>query len=173
MLKRFLSYYKPHVKIFTLDMLASLGMSVIGIFYPIVLRRMLNDFIPNEKLGHIISFALILCGLYLVRMGLNYFIQYEGHVMGVRMQAQMRRDMFKNLQRLPYSYYDNNETGKIMSRMTNDLMEISELAHHGPENIILSVISIVLSFSYLSTINIFLSIICYIIIYTYNDSKTL
>lgn len=162
MLKRFLSYYKPHVKIFTLDMLASLGMSVIGIFYPIVLRRMLNDFIPNEKLGHIISFALILCGLYLVRMGLNYFIQYEGHVMGVRMQAQMRRDMFKNLQRLPYSYYDNNETGKIMSRMTNDLMEISELAHHGPENIILSVISIVLSFSYLATINIWLTLIIFV-----------
>ena len=162
MLKRFLSYYKPHVKIFTLDMLASLGMSVIGIFYPIVLRRMLNDFIPNNQLNLIITFALVLCGLYLVRMGLNYFIQYEGHVMGVRMQAQMRRDMFRNLQRLPYSYYDNNETGKIMSRMTNDLMEISELAHHGPENIILSVISIVLSFSYLATINIWLTLIIFI-----------
>ncbi len=162
MLKRFLSYYKPHMKIFTLDMLASLGMSVIGIFYPIVLRRMLNDFIPNNKLNLIITFALVLCGLYLVRMGLNYFIQYEGHVMGVRMQAQMRRDMFKNLQRLPYSYYDNNETGKIMSRMTNDLMEISELAHHGPENIILSVISIVLSFSYLATINIWLTLIIFV-----------
>lgn len=162
MLKRFLSYYKPHMKIFTLDMLASLGMSVIGIFYPIVLRRMLNDFIPNKQLGLIVTFALVLCGLYLVRMGLNYFIQYEGHVMGVRMQAQMRRDMFRNLQRLPYSYYDNNETGKIMSRMTNDLMEISELAHHGPENIILSVISIVLSFSYLATINIWLTLIIFV-----------
>lgn len=162
MLKRFLSYYKPHMKIFTFDMLASLGMSVIGIFYPIVLRRMLNDFIPNEQLGLIVTFALVLCGLYLVRMGLNYFIQYQGHVMGVRMQAQMRRDMFKNLQRLPYSYYDNNETGKIMSRMTNDLMEISELAHHGPENIILSVISIVLSFSYLATINIWLTLIIFV-----------
>ena len=162
MLKRFLSYYKPHMKIFTLDMLASLGMSVIGIFYPIVLRRMLNDFIPNKQLGLIVTFALVLCGLYLVRMGLNYFIQFQGHVMGVRMQAQMRRDMFKNLQRLPYSYYDNNETGKIMSRMTNDLMEISELAHHGPENIILSVISIVLSFSYLATINIWLTLIIFV-----------
>jgi ATP-binding cassette subfamily B protein len=91
MLKRFISYYKPHRLIFTLDMLASLGMSVIGIFYPIVLRRMLNDFIPNKQLDMIITFALVLCGLYLVRMGLNYFIQYEGHVMGVRMQAQMRR----------------------------------------------------------------------------------
>ncbi len=162
MLKRFISYYRPHVKIFTLDMLASLGMSVIGIFYPIVLRRMLNDFIPNRQLGLIVTFALVLCGLYLVRMGLNYFIQYQGHVMGVRMQAQMRRDMFRNLQKLPYSYYDNNETGKIMSRMTNDLMEISELAHHGPENIILSVISIVLSFSYLATINIWLTLIIFV-----------
>ncbi len=162
MLKRFLSYYKPHKKLFVLDMLASLGMSVIGIFYPVVLRRMLNDFIPNEQVGHIVTFSLVLCGLYLIRMGLNYFIQYQGHVIGVKMQAQMRRDMFRNLQKLPYSYYDNNETGQIMSRVTNDLMEISELAHHGPENIMISVISIVLSFTYLATIDIWLTLIIFV-----------
>ncbi len=162
MLKRFLSYYKPHKKLFVLDMLASLGMSVIGIFYPVVLRRMLNDFIPNEQVELIVTFSLVLFGLYFIRMGLNYFVQYQGHVIGVKMQAQMRRDMFKNLQKLPYSYYDNNETGQIMSRMTNDLMEISELAHHGPENIMISVISIVLSFAYLASINIWLTLIIFV-----------
>ena len=94
-------------------------------------------------------------------MGLNYFIQYYGHVMGVKMQAQMRSDMFNHLEKLPYSFFDNHETGKIMSRMTNDLMDISELAHHGPENLLISSISIIASFVYLCTINWWLTLIVF------------
>ncbi len=161
MLRRFFSYYKPHKLIFSLDMTASVMMSVIGIFYPIVLRQMLNDFIPNKQYTLIIAYGGTLLFLYFIRMCLNFFIQYQGHVMGVRMQAQMRRDMFKRLQTLPYSFYDNHETGKIMSRMTNDLMDISELAHHGPENIITSSLSIITSFVYLSTINFKLTLIIF------------
>ena len=115
MLKRFLAYYKPHKLIFTLDMLAALAVSMIGIVYPILTRTMLNDFIPGKNLKMIIISGCVLLGIYLVRMFLNFFIQYYGHVMGVRMQAQMRSDMFNHLQTLPYKYYDNNETGKIMS----------------------------------------------------------
>ena len=161
MLKRFLSYYKPHMKIFILDMLAALGVSLIGVAYPIITRNMLNDFIPNEKYKLVIGFGLLLLGLYFVRMLLNYFIQYEGHVMGVRMQAQMRSDMFRHLEKLPFGFFDNNETGAIMSRMTNDLMEISELAHHGPENLIISVLSVTVSFVYLASINIWLTLIIF------------
>ena len=161
MLKRFLKYYKPHKKIFVLDMGASFLVSVIGIFYPIVTRMMLNDLIPNHKYKNLIIFAIILLGLYFVRMLLNYFIQYQGHVMGVKMQASMRRDMFIHLEKLPFSFYDNHETGKIMSRMTNDLMDISELAHHGPENLIISTFTIAASFIYLSTINIWLTLIIF------------
>ncbi len=161
MLKRFLSYYKPHICIFTLDMLASLVVALIGILYPMVTRTMLNDFIPNQNYRMIVIFGLSLLVLYAVRMLLNYFIQYYGHVMGVRMQAQMRSEMFAHLEKLPYSYYDNHETGKIMSRMTNDLMEISELAHHGPENILISSVSVVTAFIYLSTINIWLTLIIF------------
>ena len=161
MFKRFLAYYKPHRKIFILDMLASLCVSLIGIVYPIVTRNMLNDLIPNKKYQLIVVFGLTLLALYLVKMLLNFFIQYIGHVMGVRMQAQMRSDMFNHLEKLPYSFYDNHETGKIMSRMTNDLMDISELAHHGPENLIISSISIIASFIYLSTIDIWLTLIIF------------
>ncbi len=161
MLKRFLSYYKPHKKIFILDMLASLLVSLSGIVYPIVTRRMLNDFIPGEKYDLIIIWGVALLIIYIVRMLLNYFIQYKGHIMGVRMQAQMRREMFCHLQTLPFSFYDNHETGKIMSRMTNDLMNVSELAHHGPENVIISSISIVVSFCYLCTINVWLTLIIF------------
>ncbi len=162
MLKRFFGYYKPHMKIFLLDMLASLVVAMVGIVYPIVTRTMLNDLIPQRKYRLIVIFGLGLLLLYVVRMLLNYFIQYYGHVMGVRMQAEMRSDMFRHLEKLPYGFYDKNETGKIMSRMTSDLMEISELAHHGPENLLISSISIVTSFCYLATINIWLTLIIFV-----------
>ena len=161
MLKRFISYYKPHKLVFALDMLSSLGVSLIGIVYPKVTRTMLNDLIPNRNYRMIVIFGMTLLLLYAVKMMLNYFIQYVGHVMGVKMQAQMRRDMFEHLEKLPYSFYDTHETGKIMSRMTNDLMDISELAHHGPENIIISTFSIVASFIYLSTNDIYLTLIIF------------
>ena len=161
MLKRFLAYYKPHKTLFVFDMLASLMVAVIAIFYPIITRYMLNDFIPNKQFRLIVIFGSTLLVLYLVRMLLNYFIQYQGHTIGVRMQAQMRSDMFNHLQKLPYKFYDDNETGKIMTRMTNDLWEISELAHHGPENLLISSISIILSCIYLSTINIWLTLIIF------------
>ena len=161
MLKRFISYYRPHKTIFILDMLASLLVALVGIVYPIITREMLNDLIPNKQYRMIIIAGIGLLILYIIRMLLNFFIQYYGHVMGVRMQAQMRSDMFRHLERLPYSFYDNHETGKIMSRMTNDLMDISELAHHGPENLLISSISVIVSFVYLSTINIWLTLIIF------------
>ena len=162
MLKRFISYYKPHRLIFTLDMLASFFASLIGIVYPILTRRMLNDLIPNRNIRMVVIFGLGLLAIYAVRMLLNYFIQYQGHMMGVKMQAQMRREMFDHLETLPYSFYDDHETGKIMSRMTNDLMDISELAHHGPENIIITTITIVVSFVYLATINFWLTLLIFL-----------
>lgn len=161
MLKKFLAYYKPHMKLFALDMLASLLVSLIGIVYPMITRTMLNDLIPNQKFRLIIYSGIVLLGLYIVRMLLRYFIQYQGHVMGVKMQAQMRSDMFNHLEKLPYSFYDNHETGKIMSRMTNDLMDISELAHHGPENLIITSITIITSFIYLARINFALTLIIF------------
>lgn len=161
MLKRFLVYYKPHIKLLVLDMLAALTVSLLGIIYPMITRTMLNDLVPNRKYTLIVGFGLGLLMIYLIRMLLNFFIQYKGHIMGVRIQAQMRSDMFSHLETLPYSFYDNHETGKIMSRMTNDLMDISELAHHGPENLLISSISIVAAFVYLSTIHIWLTLIIF------------
>ena len=123
MLKRFLAYYKPHKVLFFFDMLAALLVALIAIVYPIITRTMLNDYIPQNNIRMVVICGALLLGVYIARMLLNYFIQYYGHVMGVKMQAQMRSDMFNHLEKLPYSFFDNNETGKIMSRMTNDLME--------------------------------------------------
>lgn len=161
MFKKFLSYYKPHKLTFVLDMLASLGMSVIAIFYPMITRMMLNDLIPNKKYKDIIIYGVGLLVVYVLRMGLSYYVQYVGHMMGVKMQAKMRSDLFSHLETLPFSFYDDRETGKIMSRMTTDLFDIAELAHHGPENFIITSVSVIISFVYLASINIWLSLIIF------------
>ena len=161
MLKRFLSYYKPHKKMLALDMLAALMISVIGMVYPIVTNLMLNDYIPQKAYKAIVIAGAIVLILYIVRMLLRYFVQYYGHVIGVKMQSKMRCDLFGHLEKLPYKFYDNNETGKIMTRITSDLFEVCELAHHGPENILISAVMIVFSFSYLMTINVFLTLIIF------------
>ena len=162
MLKRFLSYYKPHRLIFTLDMIASLLVACIGIVYPIITRSILNGFIEHTATTKfVIILGCSLLSLYLLKMALNYFIQYYGHLMGVKIQAKMRRDMFKHLERLPYSFYDDHESGKIVSRMTSDLFDVVELAHHGPENIIISTISVIGAFIYLSLVNVYLTLIIF------------
>ncbi len=161
MLKRFIAYYRPHRKLFVLDMLASVLISLIGMVYPIVTRKMLNDYIPNKIYKSIVIAGVVVLLLYVARMLLRFFVQYYGHMIGTYMQAQMRRDMFNHLEKLPFSFYDDHETGKIMSRMTNDLFEVAELAHHGPENLLTCSIMIVLSFTYLCTINPFLTLIIF------------
>ena len=155
MFKRFVAYYKPHKKIFILDMIASFLIAVIGMGYPIITRLILNN--PDFKLIIIGSCSLL--GIYLVRALLRFFVQYYGHVMGVRMQAEMRSDLFNKLQKLPYSYYDNHETGTILSTMTNDLFDVSELAHHGPENMLIAGFTIIGAITYLILINWILGLV--------------
>ena len=160
--RRFVQYYKPHKKAFALDMLASLFISLIGMVYPVITNLMLNDYIPNKLYGAIIAAGSAVLGLYIVRMLLRYFVQYWGHMIGVGMQEQMRSDLFAHLQKLPFSFFDDHETGKILTRITSDLFDVSELAHHGPENLFISCIMIVGSFIYLSTINVQLTLIIFV-----------
>ena len=161
MLKRFIAYYKPHKFMFALDMLASLLISIIGMVYPIVTNKMLNDLIPNRLYEQIIIAGVAVLILYIVRMLLRYFVQYYGHIIGIKMQRQMRTDLFNHLERLPYSFFDDHETGAIMTRLTSDLFEVSELAHHGPENLFICAIMIIGSFAYLCTIDVYLTLIIF------------
>jgi len=161
MLKRFVHYYKPHWKMLSLDMLASLLISIIGMVYPIVTNKMLNIYIPEKMYTTIVIAGLIVLALYVIRMLLRYFVQYYGHIIGVKMQSQMRQDLFAHLERLPFRFYDNHETGRIMTRITSDLFEVCELAHHGPENLLISSVMIVLSFVYLATIDWVLTLIIF------------
>lgn len=161
MLKRFVSYYKPHRKMLALDMLAALFISIIGMVYPVVTNNMLNVYIPQKMYSTIVIAGIVVLVLYVIRMWLRYFVQYYGHVIGVRMQSQMRQDLFAHLQKLPYTFYDNHETGRIMTRITSDLFEVCELAHHGPENLLISSVMIILSFTYLITIDWILTLIIF------------
>ncbi|ELC8419701.1 ABC transporter ATP-binding protein [Clostridium perfringens] len=164
MLKRFIRYYKPYKKLFILDLLAAFLVSACDLFYPMITRNIINDVIPNKQINLLFVFAIVLTLIFLIKAGLNYFMQYWGHVVGVRMQADMRRDLFDKLQDMPNKYFDNNKTGVIMSRIINDLLDISELAHHGPEDLFISLVMLVGSFIILCTINVPLTIITFAII---------
>ena len=161
MLKRFIHYYKPHKKMLALDLIASLLISLIGMVYPVVTNKMLNVYIPEKMYATIVVSGLIVLALYAIRMLLRYFVQYYGHLIGVKMQSQMRLDLFGHLQKLPFSFYDNHETGRIMTRITSDLFEVCELAHHGPENLLICSVMIVLSFTYLFLIDPILTLIIF------------
>jgi len=161
MLKRFLHYYKPHKKMLALDLLASLLISVIGMVYPVVTRNMLNVYIPEKMYSMIVIAGVSVLALYAIRMLLRYFVQYYGHIIGVKMQSRMRQDLFAHLQKLPFSFFDNHETGRIMTRITSDLFEVCELAHHGPENLLISSVMIILSFTYLCLIDPILTLIIF------------
>ncbi|MBP5279452.1 MAG: ABC transporter ATP-binding protein [Erysipelotrichaceae bacterium] len=161
MFKRFLSYYRPYLGTFILDMSCALGNSVIGILYPIITRSMLNDYIPNRKFDLIIKAGLLLLASYIIKMIMKFCLDYYGHMVGTHMQADMRKELFAKLERLPFSYFDNNETGVIMSRITSDLQEISELAHHGPETLAMTSFSLIFALFYLSGINLKLALIIF------------
>ena len=161
---RFFKYYKPHKKMFALDLICSFAISVCNMFYPMIARNIMNDYVPNGNLRLLIVWAIVLAGIYAVKSILTFVVGYWGHVLGVRIQGDMRRDLFRHVETLSFSFFDENKTGNIMSRIVNDLFEVSELAHHAPEDLFNSFISIVGALVMLSFINPWLSLIvlCYV-----------
>lgn len=164
MIKTFIKYYKPYKKLFFLDLLAAFLVAVCDLAYPMLTREIMDDVIPNKNLRMLWVFAIALLVIFVAKAGLNYFMQYQGHIVGVGMQGDMRDDLFKKLQKLPNRFFDDNKTGVIMSRLVNDLNEVSELAHHGPEDLFISAVMLIGSFGVLSTINIELTIIVFMLL---------
>jgi len=161
MLKKFISYYKPYLKLFTLDLSCAFLIALIDLAFPLITRQFINDIIPNGKLRIFYIFIIALLILAVVRAVLNYIVDYWGHIVGTRMERDMRRDLFEHLQTLSFDYFDNVKTGHIMSRIVNDLREISELAHHGPEDLFISLVMLIGSFIILTTIEWRLTLIIY------------
>ena len=162
LLKRFAAYYKPHRKLFALDMVCAFIVAVCDLFYPTVAKNIINDYVPNQNLRLLIIWGAVLLGIYLIKAVLNYIITYWGHIVGVRIQADMRRDMFRHMQKLPFSFFDANKTGTLLSRLVNDLQDVSELAHHGPEDLFLSGIMLIGSLVILSRYNVLLTLIVFL-----------
>ena len=138
----FLSYFKNHKKLFALDVSCAVGIAAIDLAFPLVTRSALYDLLPNQlyRTFFLIMAAVVCC--YLLRSGLNYIVAYYGHTFGIRVEADIRRDLFHHMQELSFDFYDQNRTGKLMARLTSDLFELTELAHHGPEDLLTSVLTI-------------------------------
>lgn len=161
MLKRFAAYFRPHRRLFFLDLACAFLVGLADEFMPLIVRNMINQYVPDRNWNMMVRWSFALLGIYLLKLLLNLIINYWGHIMGVRLQADMRRDLFQHIESLPVSFFDENKTGSIMSRITNDLQEISEMAHHGPENIFTSAVMLTVSAIMLGRINLKLTIIVY------------
>lgn len=133
----FISFFKPHKKMFFIDMLCAFGVSIIDLVFPIVSRRSMQTYLPEKLFGAFFTVIAILIAAYLLKAVLYYIITVMGHYMGVLIEADMRREVFTHIESLSFSFFDKNRTGALMSRVTNDLFDITELSHHGPENIII------------------------------------
>lgn len=155
--KKFISYYGPYKVLFFADMFCALILSAIDLVFPLIVRYLLNDVYVlkdgNKIIKYVLYVGIALLIMYIVRYFCQYFITSWGHIMGAKMEANMRKDIFDNLQKQPFSYYDEASTGKLMSRIVTDLFDISELAHHGPEDVFISILKIVGSFVILAGIN--------------------
>lgn len=161
-MKSFVSYYKPYRGLFYFDMFCALVVSVVDLAFPQILNFLTDGLYTQDAdviLRSLWIVAVSLVAMYVVRYGCQYFITTWGHVMGARMESDMRKDLFDQMQRLSFSYYDKNNTGDMMSRLVSDLFDISELAHHGPENIFISALKIIGSFVLLMTINVPMTLI--------------
>jgi ATP-binding cassette subfamily B protein len=161
---KFIEYYKPHLGLFGLDMTSALLLAGIDLIFPLFTKRFVNEFIPNKDLHHIIVFTSILIFLYTLRLGFSYIMGYWGHIMGTRMEYDMRRKLFAHIQTLPFKFFDETKTGQIMARLIGDLREIAELSHHGPEDLFISIIMILGSFFILLRINVILTCIVFIFV---------
>ncbi len=163
-LKIFFSYYKPHWPLFAADMTCAVFMAAIDIAFPMFSRYALNTLIPNHELKTFLILVAVLLVGFCLHKGCNWFVAYWGHVFGTRVEQDMRRDVFDHLEKLPFSFYDTNRTGKIMSRATTDLFEITELAHHGPEDFTIAMLNLIGAFVMMLHIRWELAIIVVIVL---------
>ena len=148
----FLSYFKNHKKLFAIDIGCAFGISLIDMSFPLVTRKALYDLLPNQKFRVFFIIMAVVAAFYVLRAGLNYIVTYLGHTFGIRVEADIRRDLFRHMQELSFDFYDQNRTGKLMSRLTSDLFDLTELAHHGPEDLLTSVLTILGALVVMATI---------------------
>ncbi|MED9932650.1 MAG: ABC transporter transmembrane domain-containing protein, partial [Catenibacillus sp.] len=155
-LKKFIKYYSPYKTVFFLDLFCATIISLIDLAYPQILRTLTNTLFAGEHsliLKALLPIGVGLFIMYVIQSLCRYYVSYQGHMMGARMESDMRQQLFDHYEKLSFSYYDHNNSGQMMSKLVSDLFDISEFAHHGPENLFISLIKIIGSFIFLFLIN--------------------
>ena len=178
-LKKFIKYYKPYKTVFFIDLLCATIISAIDLAFPQLLRTLTKTLFagaPGKIISALIPITIGLLVAYIIQTACRYYVTYAGHMMGARMERDMRKELFDQYEKLSFSYYDQNNSGQMMSKLVSDLFDISELAHHGPENLFISVIKIIGSFIFLFMINRMLAVpmlilVVLMLIFSYGQNK--
>ena len=160
----FMSYYKPHLPIFLLDMACALGVCLVDLLFPLASRTALNELLPRGLFRAFFGLMAVLLAAYLCKAVFTYIVTYWGHLLGARIETDIRRDLFEHMQTLSFSFFDKNRTGQLMSRVTGDLFEITELAHHGPEDLFISSVTLLGAFCVMLTIRWQLALIVFAVV---------
>lgn len=160
----FLSYYRPHLRLLILDMCCALGIALVDLSFPAVSREALNTLLPQGLFAAFFAVMAVLLAAYALRSVMYFVVTYWGHMMGVRIEADIRRDLFGHMQDLSFSFYDKNRTGQLMSRATSDLFEVTELAHHGPEDLFISAVTLIGAFCMMVRIQWRLALIVFAVV---------
>lgn len=163
-LRIFVSYYRPHLKLFLLDMVCALFIALIDLAFPYISKLSMERFLPSRMFQTFFIVMAVLVGAYVLKSVFYFIVTYWGHLLGVRMEADIRRDLFSHMQRLSFSFYDKNRTGQLMSRVTGDLFEITELAHHGPEDLFISTVTLLGAFTVMLTIRWELALVVFSVV---------
>ncbi|SDF40488.1 ATP-binding cassette, subfamily B [Fontibacillus panacisegetis] len=164
MLRRFFSYYKPYRNLFILDFTCAVVAGLLELGFPIAVNQFVDKLLPGKDWSMIIWASALLLGIYVLNTVLNYIVTYWGHMLGVNIETDMRKKMFEHLQKLSFRFYDNNKTGHLMSRISRDLDDIGEVAHHGPEDVFIAGMTLIGSFILMLTINWQLAVLTFLIV---------
>lgn len=164
MLRRFFSYYKPHKRLFIIDFTCAVFVAILELAFPIAVQQFIDKLLPTENWDIIVLVSVSLLAVYLLSTFMQYVVTYWGHKLGVNIETDMRQDLFQHVQKQSFRFFDNTKTGHVMSRITNDLFDIGEFAHHGPEDLFIAFMTFVGAFTLMFNINFHLSVIILIIV---------
>jgi ATP-binding cassette, subfamily B, bacterial len=164
MLRRFFSYYRPYKKLFILDFTCAVGAGLLELAFPVAVNKFIDDLLPGQDWPLILIACVVLLGIYALNTAMNYVVTYWGHMLGINIETNMRKKMFDHIQKLSFRFFDNNKTGHLLGRITNDLNDIGEVAHHGPEDVFIAVMTLIGAFILMADINLQLAVITFIIV---------
>lgn len=164
MLRRFFSYYRPYKKLFILDFSCAVGAGLLELAFPVAVNKFIDDLLPGQNWTLILIACIALMAIYALNTAMQYIVTYWGHMLGINIETDMRKKMFDHIQKLSFRFFDNNKTGHLIGRITNDLNDIGEVAHHGPEDVFIAIMTLVGAFVLMADINLKLAVITFIVV---------